>query len=47
MVSIVLEKQQKARETKLAFLAVHYGGAFYEGKKKKSPTAVLNICFYK
>lgn len=41
MVSIVLEKQQKARETKLAFLAVHYGGAFYEGKKKK----ITHSCF--
>lgn len=37
LVSTVLEKQQKAKETKLAFLAVLYGGASYEekGKKKK------------
>lgn len=52
LVSTVLEKQQKAKETKLAFLAVLYGGASYEEKgkkkgKKKAARAVLNICFYK
>lgn len=49
LVSLVLEKQQKAKGTKLAFLAVLYGVVLYKIKKekKKAATAVLNICFYK
>lgn len=43
-------KTAKAGETKLAFLAVLYGGACLWKKKKKgkkAATAGLNICFYK
>lgn len=43
LVSLVLEKQQKAKGTKLAFLAVLYGVVLYEIKKEKKKSS--HSCF--